>query len=129
MGRGRVTFLCVCPGLPVLLRHIVSCVSPLLRVCTYACACVSAGKEDSFISSCLDYSHLKDVCVGKQRAATAHTHTSSSSHTHVASSTVLNLQAHTHTWECQCRSQGTETGWPERSTVYLWNTILARAPK
>lgn len=81
MGRGRVTFLCVCPGLPVQLRHIVSCVSPLLRVCTYACACESAGKEDSFISSCLDYSHLKDVCVGKQRAATAHTHTQAQAHT------------------------------------------------
>lgn len=47
-GTGGFTFLCVRPGLPVRLRHTVSCITPPL--CVYVCVCVrysceSAGKR------------------------------------------------------------------------------------
>lgn len=95
-------------------------------------------KRDSFISSCLDHSYLKDVCVGKQRKAN-HTHTHT--HTHSPTSppalsliykpTHISTHTHTHTetWKCQCRSQGSEAGQPERNVVYLRNTDLASGPK
>lgn len=136
VGRGRFTFLCVCPGLPVRLVLTVSCEVPLLCVCTYACACESAGKKDSFISCfSLDHSYLKDMCDGKQKAATTHMHTYI--HTHPTLPPALSLiykpihiSAHTHThtqntntWNVRADHREVRQD-SQKGALFIWGTQI-----
>lgn len=101
-GNRKIHFpLCVCPGFTCAAEvhnFLYSSPTVCVYVYTYACAFVSAGKRT--LSSCLDHSYLKDVCVGKQRAAATHTPTSPPAlsliyeATHI--STRTHIETHTH---------------------------------